>query len=339
MKKLTKVLPIFFVFFGLTGAAAQTPSSIILESWTCADTPEVEYLNVGGPNRKVAVPYTANWPSDETREVYYQDGGGYHNIGQISGGYHILEVQYDAPTPGYWEDYELYVGVVGEQNTRNLRIFTEPRPSLVLDVADVEDASGSVEGKIITFNVSSETGYSNISGWGSWLPSCEFQTIMIVTKATVGTEVVWVDTIFCTPGIATFQERSFFYSGEGGLMCIRSFMKRVADEYHTYEVKQSNQECFDVEGISTLVYEERDSNTNMTRVFPNPSKGGDVTVQSELPIANWRVYDTTGKMVAEENVNELKKFNIPTAALNPGMYFIQTQSLSGNTSTIRLIQE
>ena len=274
------------------------------------------------------MPYYANWPLEETREVHYCINSQCYSIGQINGGENLAEIQYDDPwSPGYWDDFNVVLGIESEPNvTPNISVTTEPSPVLELEVT-TQESSG-----IIHYRVVSETGYSNPSGWGGFPAACEDQKIFIVTEMAVGTETQWLDTVWCVAGVATDTTLTFEYDGPSSQVCLRSYMRRLVEPDVSHLVTNSEQECFQIGDISTSIastIEVQDA-----KAFPNPTNGENVTIMSPIPVQGWQMLDMTGKLVDEGGGN-----TIPTSSWLPGTYVLQIQDVQGRMSTLRVVRE
>lgn len=61
---------------------------------------------------------------------------------------------------------------------------------------------------------------------------------------------------------------------------------------------------------------------NFARIFPNPSAGQDVLVQSEKPIRSMRIFDISGRLVREIELSAVTEYTIPAHTCAAGAYYI-----------------
>lgn len=73
----------------------------------------------------------------------------------------------------------------------------------------------------------------------------------------------------------------------------------------------------------SLVLKNKNFNKTNIQIFPNPFKET-LTIQTELTIINYRVFDVFGKTISDCNSNE--KLNQDLTKLNSGMYFLELKS-------------
>ncbi len=324
MKNLTTL-----VVFLIGSLALQAQSSIQYNPWHCDETnTNVYYANIG--NRRVIVPCFANWPASETKQVFINRGGNWlvEPI-VIPGGENLIPIHYVNSVAGYWDGYSLYLKVADEnQMTSPIGVTTEANPSMLLEVT-------SITGGTISYRVSSSTGYSSYpSGWGSYPATCEDQIIMIITKGYAGTELILQDTVFCTPGVATSEERTFSYNGPYGQICMRSYLNRVVDHSTTYNIKASDQECFMAGQDLTTDVNGQSSRSKEINVFPNPSNGENFQITSPNSIKGWQAYDLTGKIVISGKGN-----TVDAGAMSPGTYSLKLTGVDDTQTTKMIVRQ
>ncbi len=306
----------------LIASLLQAQSSIQYNPWHCDETnTDVNFLNVG--NRKVVVPCFANWPESETRQLLISRNANWSSAGIIHGGENLIEVPYfSAP----WNSYDLSFQVAGEDGvTEEIFITTEANPSITLEITSVTEES-------ISYRVSS-------SAWGQssapYPATCEDQVLMIITKGYAGTELILRDTVFCTRGVATSEERTLPHDVPPGQeVYMRSSLVVVVDESTTYAVVTAEQQNFVIGQTSITDITEESSRREETKVFPNPSNGENFQILSLNLIKGWEVYDLTGKIVLSGKGN-----TVDAGAMSPGTYSLKLTSVDGTQTTKMIVRQ
>lgn len=74
-------------------------------------------------------------------------------------------------------------------------------------------------------------------------------------------------------------------------------------------------------------------------VSPNPVKGSIVTIGSNTPVAQYRVFDMSGKMLMNSAANGNQTFEVNLGNLPSGIYLIQIQTTDGSVSSQKVVIE
>lgn len=73
-------------------------------------------------------------------------------------------------------------------------------------------------------------------------------------------------------------------------------------------------------------------------VSPNPTfKGASVTIRATEPVAMYRVFDMTGKLILSNSANGSQTFELVLGNLTAGVYLVQIQTTSGSMGSQRVI--
>jgi hypothetical protein len=99
------------------------------------------------------------------------------------------------------------------------------------------------------------------------------------------------------------------------------------------------------EKLSTVGIQDLKGNVSQVSLYPNPSTGSTTTLlfatETELSNVSVSISDMTGRLVSSESISVkagLNQFQLNTASLNNGIYFIQLNA-GTNTSTQKLIKQ
>ena len=74
-------------------------------------------------------------------------------------------------------------------------------------------------------------------------------------------------------------------------------------------------------------------------VSPNPVKGSMVTISANAPVAQYRVFDMSGKLMMNNTANGNQTFDVNLGNLPQGIYLIQIQTTNGGVSSQKVIVE
>ena len=65
------------------------------------------------------------------------------------------------------------------------------------------------------------------------------------------------------------------------------------------------------------------------KVYPNPAQNDYVYIQSSLPIKDYKLYNSIGKIIFQDHIADLTEFTLNTENLKPGIYFITIENNFG----------
>ncbi len=310
----------------LIASLLQAQSIITWGTWECdGGGTNITSLNVG--NQRVVYRYNLNWPGSEPKEILSCINGNCTNEGLLSPGDHVLEAVYNSPIP-----MGVVVLHIPQENVHSSsrEIWPETMPSLNLEVLDTQTTP---EGeRTISFRISSANslGY----GWGRDFNNCpNSRKIIIETPARINGQIADADTIFCTPLTATDEIRTITYTSDGGLdeICLRPYLKVIADEDHQYAVKAGPQTCFELGELPTEVNDKQA--VKGISVFPNPCTDR-ISLGSDVQISSWKVYNMLGELIEKGSGKEIN-----VSAWTTGYYLLKVTDLNGMALTTHIQKE
>ncbi|GAA3621941.1 spondin domain-containing protein [Flavivirga jejuensis] len=89
---------------------------------------------------------------------------------------------------------------------------------------------------------------------------------------------------------------------------------------------------------STLSTETINTIENV-KVFPNPTKGGDITISNiqNIELNSIEIYNVLGSLVKRIDIKKSSKLNVNLTNLNKGVYLLNLKTINGSSSSQKLV--